>query len=226
MKLFLSGGGSDEDSLELDKKFASILNTSKPLLYIPIAINTLKHPYAQCLEWLKKTFRPLGVHKFVMWTEKELSKAHDGDFNSFGGIYIGGGNTFKLLKNLKDFGILDILKGLAERDIPMYGGSAGAVLLARTSIPALCADPDDVGLKELDSLNLIWDYDIFPHYESSQDKTIRGYMKKYHLKKVIGLPENCGLYVHNKKIQVVGLGSAFVFLKEIIKEVKPHNHIV
>jgi len=39
MKLFLSGGGDGQDSFELDKKFIEAIDTSKPILYIPIAIN-------------------------------------------------------------------------------------------------------------------------------------------------------------------------------------------
>ena len=44
------------------------------------------------------------------------------------------------------------------------------------------------------------------------------------LKKVIGVPENCGLFVTNDKIQVVGPGSAFTFNKEK-KEIMPDSYI-
>lgn len=224
MKLFLSGGGSGEKSIELDRKFAESINKTKPLLYIPIAIDTKKHPYPECLKWLKGTFEPLGIKKFEMWTESELKNAKEKDFEQFSGIYIGGGNTFKLLKNLRSFNILSILKNLAEKDIPIYGGSAGAIILTRTIIPALSADPNEVGLKDFNSLNFVRDFDIFAHYESNQNKIIREYIQKYNLKKVIGLPENSGLFINDNKIQVIGPGSAFIFLSEI-KEIKPNKYI-
>ncbi|MBI2632751.1 Type 1 glutamine amidotransferase-like domain-containing protein [Candidatus Pacearchaeota archaeon] len=224
MKLFLSGGGSGEDSIELDRLFVSMLDKSKPLLYIPIAIDTKKHPYPNCLKWLKSTFEQLGIKRFEMWTEKELMNFNKKDLETFSEVYIGGGNTFKLLKNLREFNFLDSLKNLAKKDIPIYGGSAGAIILTRTIIPALSADPNEAGLKEFDALNLVNNFDIFAHYERSQDKTILEYMKKYDLKKVIGIPENCGLFVTKDKIQVIGPGSAFTFNKEK-KEMKPNSYI-
>ena len=224
MKLFLSGGGSGEDSIELDKLFVSMLDKSKPLLYIPIAIDTKKHPYPDCLKWLKSTFEPLGIKRFEMWTERELTSFDKKDLEKFSGVYIGGGNTFKLLKNLRDFNFLDSLKNLAKKDIPIYGGSAGAIILTRTVIPALSADLNEVEIKEFDALNLVKNYDIFAHYEKSQDKTILEYMKKYDLKKVIGIPENCGLFVTNDKIQVIGAGSAFIFQKEK-KKINPNSYV-
>lgn len=224
MKLFLSGGGSGDDSIELDKLFVSMLDKSKPLLYIPIAIDVKKHPYPDCLKWLKSTFELLGIKKFEMWTEKELKELSERDLQRFSGVYIGGGNTFKLLKNLRDFCFLDSLKELARKDIPIYGGSAGALILTRTIIPALSADPNKVRLKEFGALNLVNNYDIFVHYEKNQDKTILEYIKKYDLKKVIGIPENCGLFVTNDKIKVIGPGSAFIFQKEK-KKINPNSYV-
>jgi len=58
--------GSGEDIIEVDKLFASMLDKNKPLLYIPIAIDNIKHPYEDCLDWLKNTFEPLGISKYEM----------------------------------------------------------------------------------------------------------------------------------------------------------------
>src|SRR3989339_1430483 len=100
MKLFLSGGGSGNESEQIDAEFIKALDKTKPVLYIPIAIDTEKHPYGECLEWLKNNFQPFGFDNFVMWTEEDLKDKKMADFEQFGGIYIGGGNTFKLLKEL------------------------------------------------------------------------------------------------------------------------------
>ena len=61
MRIILSGGGSGERTKELDEMFASLLDKTKPLLYIPIAIDSIKHPYSSCLAWLRSTFDKLGV---------------------------------------------------------------------------------------------------------------------------------------------------------------------
>lgn len=128
MRLFLGGGGGGTDSIELDKKFVASLDLSEPLLYIPIATNTAKYPYLGCVAWLSGVLGPLGIKDIVMWTEEDLKTKTKEDFRQFSGIYIGGGNTSKLLKELKEFGTFDILSSLAKEGMPIYGGSAGAII--------------------------------------------------------------------------------------------------
>lgn len=217
MKLFLGGGGGKEDSIELDKKFVANLDLSKPLLYIPIAINTEKHPYSGCLEWLLDVFGPLGVKNIVMWVEDDLKQKQEKDFEQFSGVYIGGGNTPKLLKNLKEFGTFEILRKLAGKDIPIYGGSAGAIIFAKTVIPALSADENFVELTDFSALNLVKNYDMWCHYKDDYNEMIKSYMDKYSLKKIIAIPENAGLYVTEESIEVVGPSEVKIFEGENIK---------
>lgn len=225
MKLFLGGGGGKEDSIELDKKFVANLDLSKPLLYIPIAINTEKYPYSGCVAWLSDVLGPLGVANIVMWVEDDLKQKQEKDFEQFGGVYTGGGNTFKLLKELKEFGTFEILKKLAQKDIPIYGGSAGAIIFAKTIIPALSADENFVELTDFSALNLVKNYDMWCHYSESLDSTIKSYMDKYSLKKIIAIPENAGLYVTKESIEIVGPSDVKVFEGEEIKTLKPSNLI-
>ena len=93
MKLFLGGGGGGRDSVELDKKFVASLDSSKPLLYIPIATNTEKYPYSGCVAWLSEVLGPLGVKDIVMWIERDLKKKRKQVFKKFNGVYKGGENT-------------------------------------------------------------------------------------------------------------------------------------
>jgi dipeptidase E len=106
MKAILSGGGSGEQTKELDGYFAKLVDKTKNLLYIPIAIDSCKHPYPDCLTWLRGTFDKLGISKYEMVTEEGLSKLAKEDPISYGGIYIGGGNIFiKKTKRVWCFGI-------------------------------------------------------------------------------------------------------------------------
>lgn len=225
MKLFLGGGGGKKDSMELVKKFVTSLDLSKPLLYIPIAINTEKYPYSGCVEWLSSVLGPLGLKNIVMWVEDDLKQKQEEDFEQFSGIYIGGGNTFKLLKELKEFVTFEVLQKLAEKDVPIYGESAGAIIFARTIVPALSADENFVELTDFAGLNLVKDYDIWCHYSESLDPTIKNYTDKYSLKKIIAIPENAGLYVTEESIKVVGPANVKVFEREEIEEVKLGNLI-
>src|SRR3989338_6039550 len=131
MRLFLSGGGSGRESIILDKMFAGSLDKSKPLLYIPVAIDKAKHQYAECFQWISSAFNPLGVKGIVLWTEQDIEKRVDIDINRFSGVYIGGGNTYYLLSELKNSGFIEKLMKLIETDVPVYGGSAGAIIMGR-----------------------------------------------------------------------------------------------
>jgi dipeptidase E len=221
MRLFLSGGGSGEKSIELDKRFALAVGKEKPLLYIPIAIDKKRYPYPECLKWIKSTFNPLGIENIELWTEEDIRKKND--LQRFGSVYIGGGNTFYLLKELKDSGFLAKLVGLIKNNVAVYGGSAGAMMHSKSITTALSADPNDVKLKDFSAMNLVKDYDLWCHYEPNMDEEIKKYQEKYGMK-IIALPEDCGLCVTDKNIEVVGSGSAFLFLKAI-KEIKPRSYV-
>ena len=211
MKLFLGGGGGGADSIELDKKFVASLDLSKPLLYIPIATNTAKYHYSGCVAWLSSVLGPLGVKNIVMWTEEDLRAKTKEEFVQFSGIYIGGGNTYKLLKELKEFETFDILSTLAKEGMPIYGGSAGAIILAKTIIPAGFLDENKVGLTDFSGLNLVQGYDVWCHYTGNEDDSIRDYMKRFNLEKIIAIPEDAGLTVSEKEIEEVGPGKVKFF---------------
>lgn len=223
MKLFLSGGGSGEQSIELDRKFADAVDKSKPILYIPIAIDKETHPYPDCLKWLTNALKPFGITKIELWTEKEIREKPERELEKFGGVFIGGGNTFYLLNELRESKFLPKLLNLIKNNVPIYGGSAGAIIFAKTITPALSADPNDVKLTDLRAMNLLSGYDFWAHYETSMESEVRSYQEEYGLK-IVGIPENCGLYADDKDIRVVGPGSAYLFGKKT-REIKPGKKI-
>ena len=223
MRLYLSGGGSGEKSAELERKFASVVEKSKPLLYIPIAMDENIHSYPDCFQWINKLFNPLGIDKIEMWTEKDLRERTEAELDRFSGIFVGGGNTFYLLKELRNSGFLPKLKKLIKKNVPFYGSSAGAVIIGKTIAHIEFCDSNDVKLKNFDAINLLRGRDIWPHYEPSQDKEIKNYSERYNLD-LIALPENAGVFVTENAIEVIGPGSAYLPDKKM-KEVKPGQKI-
>ncbi len=221
MKLFLGGGGGGADSIELDKKFVAALDLAKPILYIPIASDPVKYPHYGSRAWIKSILAPLGVENITMWVEEDLEGKTEKDFEQFSGVYIGGGNTYKLLKELKEFGTFDILRTIANRDIPIYGGSAGAIILAKTIIPAGFADKNEVGLTDFSALDLVSGYEVWCHYSEADDISIKEYMQKYDFEKVVAIPETAGLYVTESTIEAVGPSSAKVFEGKSIRDIEP-----
>ncbi len=224
MKIILSGGGSGEQTTELDSLFASLLDKSKPLLYIPIAIDNIKHPYPECLKWLKSTFDNLGVTKYELWAEQDLSKSKEVPPEKFSGIYIGGGNTFYLIHQLKKSGFWNFLMNAIELDIPVYGGSAGAIILSKSLTTAKYYDKDWNGLKNLKAANLVNGYDIICHYKEERRDKLNEILSHEKLKAVL-LTERSGLYNDGKKVILVGKDPSIVVNKKKEFILKPGEEL-
>jgi dipeptidase E len=100
-KIALAGGGSEKDSRLIDEVFASWIEPSRKILYLPLALRGAR-PYDECLKWIEATFRPLHLTNIEMWTD--LS-GHQGDeLFEFASVYIGGGNTYSLLAQFLESG--------------------------------------------------------------------------------------------------------------------------
>ena len=56
------------------------------------------YTYEECLQWFTETYSKYGIRKIVMWTDLQGKKLCD----NYAAVFIGGGNTCKLLQVLKD----------------------------------------------------------------------------------------------------------------------------
>ena len=215
MKLILSGGGSGEDSKGVDSLFTSLL-LNPNILYIPIAMYGRKeYPYPSCHAWCKSSLGRYGNFNITMWTEKELEKYSFHELSNFGGIFIGGGNTFYLLSKFKELGFYkDLVKLLSTTEIPVIGGSAGALIFTETIETCIPLDTNDIGLKDLSGLKLTQGYNLWVHYDKSIEATINEYTKKTN-SQIIALPEDSGLFINDSEINVVGENSVILFPEKI-----------
>lgn len=185
-----------------------MIHYNKRLLSIPIAAKN-RYTTEECLNWLKSCLNPLGVKDITIWDD--LSNKNFNDIKEFDAIYIGGGNTYSLLKDLRETGFIKILKKYIEQDGLVYGGSAGAVILGKDVITS--NDKNEVEIKNTEGLN----------YNENKDSVIKEIRDKYNLK-IVALPEGTGLFVDNGTIIIKGVKSAFIFDKEK-REIKV-NHVL
>ena len=148
MKLLLSGGGDPEQVVELDKIFAENVKEGK-VLYIPVAMD--KIPYDDCLNWFKSTYKEYGITDIDMCVDlNEIT-----NLNQYKGIFIGGGNTFKLLNEIKKSNFDVKLKQYLNTDGFVYGGSAGAIIFGNSIDTAIHADDNYLNLENFDGLNIL-----------------------------------------------------------------------
>ncbi len=192
-KLILSGGTGEKNEENLNSFFLKLVK-NKSILYIPIARET--EDYSECYDWISSV---LPEKKINMLVDFKLQKVN---LKNFGGIYIGGGNTFKLLKEIKEN---KFDKELAKFKGIIFGGSAGAIIFGRnieTAEWGNIKDKNKVKLRDLNCLNLINGYNIKAHYlKKEKDETIR-FVKKTKTP-IIALPEDSGIYFDGREIKPI-----------------------
>src|SRR5574341_2421481 len=205
VKVALGGGGGAADSRLLDEVFAAWLGAQGQLLYWPCALRGIR-PFQSCLEWVTATFAPLNVADITMWTD--LSEHQASELDRFDGVYIGGGNTFALLAELRKSGFEHALRAYVRRGKAVYGGSAGAVVLGRDIRTVDYLDRNEVGLVETTGLDLADGHAIWAHYQPQDDNLIEAYVGQYQ-QPVLALSERSGIVIEQEGMRRVGFEPAY-----------------
>jgi len=184
--IFLAGGGGYEDSAELDKYFFDCIPESGKILYCPAAMDSDKYQGAQ--EW----FTGL-VRRYTKTASIELlieDNANSVNLNDYDAVFIGGGNTYKLLDFVVKSGLDAKLKDYIQNGGVIYGGSAGAAIMGKSIDTVRWAD-DPTGYNHTDGLDLLNGASVTCHWPQGVD-----YIHDFavqHKCTVYCLPENCGM---------------------------------
>lgn len=201
MHLFLCGGGSGKELQDSYHKLSTLLDLNKLVLYIPLALPNDK--YDSCYEWFKEEKTYFSTSKFKMVrSNKELSKLN---FNDYSMIFIGGGNTFKLLKELKEYNIENKIVNYLNDGGIIFGGSAGAIIFGKSIKTVINDDENIVDLDDLKGFNLIGNKSLLCHLNDENllknDELLKELSKDY---KILYLNDDNVLYIHNNKEYMYG----------------------
>ena len=222
MRVFLNGGGCGKQTLLTYKEINKIIDHNKPVLYIPLAMDEEEHPYDSCYEWIKEEISSIDISNIEMVRSfEELEKK---DLDKYSLIYIGGGNTYKLLNGIKITKIYEKLKKYILSNGIVYGSSAGTVIFGKSINIIEVMDKNEVHLIDTKGFDCLNDISIFVHYTNyrsklseEENKTLTDkytdFITEYtsNNEKVIAIPEEDTIFFDGKNIRVIGELPYYIF---------------
>lgn len=140
---------------------------------------------------LENNIKTLNLDKPISFQEVE-------DFDV---IYVCGGNTFYLLKKVRETGFDKVIIEFAKTDKLYFGVSAGSILVCPNIDIANPFDENDVNLTDLTGLNLT-DVIVSPHYYEEEKPIIDKFKGKLQYE-VIPLTDNQALLVLDGETKII-----------------------
>jgi dipeptidase E len=202
-------GGGYLDHCEAEIR--DFLGKADRIVFVPFALDD-RASYA---DLARRRFRALGI---------EVRSLHDapdpqGAVRETQGIFVGGGNTFRLLEALYRLDLLGVIRQRVESGTAYVGASAGsnvACLTIKTTNDMPIVQPPS-----FDALGLV-PFNINPHYldpdpaSTHQGETREERIRQFHEVNdppVVGLREGAMLRVEGPRITLKGSQGARIFLK-------------
>lgn len=211
MKVFLNGGGYGEQTIAALKRFNDVIDHAKPLLYIPLAME--QERYSSCWEWIQDELREVEVPLIEMVTSAD-EIVHK-DLNEYCAVFIGGGNTFKLLYELKESDAFNQIKMFLERGGVAFGGSAGAIIFGQSLEACAQDDKNDVGLQDIIGFDVLNGISLLGHYTNHTEEKHRestAYLTELSKRcPVIALPEEDTLFINDDVVEIIGTRPFYYF---------------
>ena len=213
MTLILNGGGDGQAVASARPLLNDSIDHDRKILFIPLAWPD--PTYRGCLEFMTGELSDVdkaGID-MVTTTEELMTK----DFTDYACLYIGGGNTYKLLSDLKKSGAFEkIRKYLTEENGIVYGGSAGAIIFGRDLDSCNTDDDNEVGLVDHTGFNMLGGYSLLCHYtsrEPARTELSRNYLLELSkVKPVYAIPEEDTILVTDETTVFIGSRPYYEFI--------------
>ena len=192
-----------------ESEIRSFLGDVKRVLFVPYALFD-RDKYAGTAQ---QRFEKMGYEMTSVHTARDPVAA----VNETDAVFIGGGNTFRLLKALYDFDLLDAIRDRVSNGMPYIGSSAGSNVAAPTI--KTTNDMPIVQPPSFDALGLV-SFQINPHYldpdpssrhmgETREERIVQ--FLEENETPVVGLREGAMLRVEDGKTMLRGSSGARIF---------------
>ncbi|MFH1601718.1 MAG: Type 1 glutamine amidotransferase-like domain-containing protein [Candidatus Shapirobacteria bacterium] len=149
----------------------------------------------------KKELLDLGIFEDNIKTLNLDNHVLFKEVENFDVIYVCGGNTFYLLKKVREVGFDKVIIEFTKTDKLYFGVSAGSILVCPNIDIASPFDENDINLTDLTGLNLT-DVIVSPHYKDEEKMVIDNFKKKSQYK-VVPLTDEQALLVVDGETKTV-----------------------
>ena len=194
-----------------ESEIRSFLGNVKRVLYVPFALYD-RDKYAATAQ---QRFAKMGYGLSSIHTASDPKQV----VNEAEALFIGGGNTFRLLKSLYDFDLLGPIRGRVEAGMPYMGSSAGSNVAGPTI--RTTNDMPIVQPPSFDAIGLV-SFQINPHYldpdpnSKHMGETREERIFQFHEENdtpVVGLREGAMLRIEDGETVLRGSTGARIFRK-------------
>jgi dipeptidase E len=199
-----------------ESEMKSFLGERKKVAFVPFAIQDHDAYATKVRERLGRM--GLDVTQVRSWADLEGAEA----------IFVGGGNTFRLLKSLQDLDLLRLMRERVRTGLPYIGSSAGSNIAAPTI--KTTNDMPIVQPSSFEALGLV-NFQINPHFlDADPSSTHMGETREQRLIEyleenetpVVAIREGSMLRVEDGVTTVLGLRPARIYEREKTpREVEP-----
>jgi dipeptidase E len=197
---------------------AAFLGGASRLAFVTAANLHDEHAYWQRAREALEPAAPRGCGVEVLhlrWDADPLATLQRAD-----ALFVGGGNTYALLKRLREAGLVEPIRARVRAGVPYLGSSAGANLAGPTILTT--NDWNVVGLDAFEALGLV-PFNINPHYLETDpamaphSETRDDRIREYHVvwrNPVVGIEEGTLLRIDDATASVLGRGRVKLFRRD------------
>ena len=186
-----------------------LLPEKTPILFVPFALADHDAYTAQArAKFEKMGYSMKGIHRAPDPRQAVLTAR---------ALFIGGGNTFRLLKTLQDLALLEPIRRRVAEGVPYIGSSAGSVITAptiRTTNDMPIVEPSSFEALGLVSFQINAHYlDPDPastHMGETREERIRQFHEE-NAEPVVGLREKTMLRIEGDSVRLRGTAPARLF---------------
>ncbi len=216
----------------VESEIKSFLGSARRILFFPFAL----HDRDAYTATVRTRFGAMGYSLYSAHQTAVPQKAVD----ETDAIFIGGGNTFRLLQALQDLDLVEAIRRKVSSGAPYIGSSAGSNVAGPTI--KTTKDMPIVQPRSFDSLGLV-PFQISPHYldpdpssthmGETQEERILQFLEENDTP-VVGIREGAWLLCHDGNVTLKGQTGARIFRRghapvevtpgtEISKLIEVHN---